>query len=230
MAGAMVKGQNPKGTRAKRAPLDRQKWIKRPLVTELGHRIVSATVEEFASKGVLGARVAQITRRAGTTDPAFYRYFAGIKPAALYIMSEYYWAPLNLRISHYRQVSNDPLCLFDAVLEALIQSSADDPSRPWLAESKVFRIVVVQMRNPSLLPESMLDTEYLSFISTLEEILRAGQRQGVFAAGVRPAVLAQLLVISVHGLLMLNSLAFQPVNVQMAEIRQVAARIAGLKN
>lgn len=34
--------------------------------------------------------------------------------------------------------------LFEAIVEALIQSTADDPSRPWLAESQVFRIVVAK--------------------------------------------------------------------------------------
>jgi AcrR family transcriptional regulator len=222
-------GKNREAAVQKLQPVNREQWIKRQPVTELGHRIVSATVEEFAAKGVLGARIAQITRRAGTSDPAFYRYFAGIKQAALYIMSEYYWSPLNLRLMHYQQITSDPIQLFDAVLQALVQSSADDPNRPWLAESKVFRIVVVQMRNPSLLPESMLDSEYLAFIDKLEEIVRNGQQQGLFTPGVRSALLAQALVNTLHGLLMQNSLAFQPTKVQMDEMRQVAERLVGLK-
>jgi AcrR family transcriptional regulator len=218
-----------KTTISKQQSYHRDQWIKRKPVTELGERIVSATVEEFASKGVLGARVAQITRRAGTSDPAFYRYFAGIKQAALFIMSEYYWAPLNLRLSHYQQITSDPLQLFEAVLQALIQSTADDPSRPWLAESKVFQIVVAQMRNPVLLPESMLDSEYLTFITKLEEIIEDGQQQQLFTAGLRPLVLAQSLVLILHGLLMQNSLAFQSYDIKIEEIRGIAERLIGLK-
>lgn len=208
--------------KARFEPLHRKQWIKRQPVTDLGHRMVSATVEEFAAKGVLGARVAEITRRAGTTDPAFYRYFAGMKEAALFVMSEYYWAPLNVRISHYQQITQDPKRLFDAIVDALIQSTADDPSRPWLAESQVFRIVVAQLRNPALLPESLLDSEYLIFIKTLEEILRGGQRDGVFIGSLDAGLLAQLLVNTLHGLLMLNSLPFQPVSVGKDEVKQVA--------
>jgi hypothetical protein len=59
-----------------------------------------------------------------------------MKEAALFVMSEYYWAPLNVRIGHYQQISQDPKSLFDAILDALIQSTADDSSRPWLAERK----------------------------------------------------------------------------------------------
>lgn len=213
--------------KARFEPLHREQWIKRQPVTDLGHRMVSATVEEFASKGVLGARVAEITRRAGTTDPAFYRYFAGMKEAALFIMSEYYWAPLNVRIGHYQQITQDPKRLFEAIVDALIQSTADDPSRPWLAESQVFRIVVAQMRNPALLPESMLDSEYLTFLKTLEEILGTGQREGVFIRSLDAGLLAQLLVNTLHGLLMLNSLPFQPVSVGTEEVKQVAALLVG---
>src|SRR5262245_57461746 len=129
---ARAKAGKEKATSQRLKPIHRDKWIKRKPVTDLGQRIVSATVNEFAIKGVLGARVAQITRKAGTSDPAFYRYFAGIKQAALFVMSEYYWAPLNLRLSHYQQIASDPAQLFEAVLAALIQSTEDDPIRPWL--------------------------------------------------------------------------------------------------
>jgi AcrR family transcriptional regulator len=210
------------------SPLERSSWIKKPPITNLGKKIVSATVEEFASKGVLGARITEITRLAGTTDPAFYRYFPSIKQAALFIMSEYYWAPLNLRLNHYEQITQDTLQLFEAVVRALIQSTEDDPSRPWLAESKVFRIVVVQMRNPSLLPESMLDSEYLTFISKLEALIKKGQEQKIFSHSLRPALVAQLLVNVLHGLLMQNYLNFAHLLVKEQEIKQVAHRLVGL--
>ena len=93
--------------------LSRDELVKRKPTTELGHRIVSATVEEFAAKGVQGARVSEIARRAGTTDPTFYRYFHGLRRAALFVMSEYYWAPLNLRLEHYRQITDEPRRLFE---------------------------------------------------------------------------------------------------------------------
>ncbi|MEW6734705.1 MAG: TetR/AcrR family transcriptional regulator [Acidobacteriota bacterium] len=209
----------------KLTPLYRNQWIKREPNTELGHRIVSATVEEFAEKGMLGARVASITNRIGTADPAFYRYFVGLKQAVLFIMSEYYWAPLNLRLTHYQKITNDPAQLFEAIVDALIFSAEDDPSRPWLAESKVFRIVVAQMRNPALLPESLLDSEYLTFIAKLEEIIQTGQGQGIFTKKLHPALIAQLLVSNLHGLLMLNTLDCQPIIVSVDNIKTVAKTI-----
>ena len=208
---------------------NRSEWIKREPVTDLGHRIVSATVEEFATKGVLGARVAGITRRAGTTDPSFYRYFAGMRQVALFVMSEYYWAPLNTRLRHYRQVTKDPVKLFETVVDSLIQSTEDDPSRPWLAESQVFRIVVSQMRNPFLLPESMLDSEYVAFVDEMEGIIQTGQKKALFTSNLNPRLLAQLLVTTLHQLLMLNGLPYQPVRVRMGEARKVAAILVGLR-
>lgn len=209
--------------------LRREQWIKQQPVTDLGHRIVAAAVGEFAAKGVLGARVAEITRRAGTTDPAFYRYFTGMREAALYVMSEYYWAPLNVRLSHYQQITQEPVRLLDAIVDALIQSTADDPSRPWLAEAEVFRIVVVQMRNPFLLPESLLDSEYLTFTKTLEDIVQRGRKEGMFKSSLDAGLLADLLVNTLHGLLMLNSLPFQRVSAEIEEIKHIAALLVGRK-
>jgi AcrR family transcriptional regulator len=209
---------------------NRREWIKREPTTDLGHRIVRATVEEFSTKGIAGARVAEITRRAGTTDPSFYRYFAGMKQAALYIMSEYYWAPLNTRIRHYGQITQDPLRLLETVVEALIQSAEDDAARPWLSESQVFRIVVVQMRNPFLLPDSMLESEYVAFIRGLEAIIQRGQATAGLVRNLEPGLLAQLLVTTLHGLLMLNHLRCQPARVGVNEVRKVAELLVGLKD
>ncbi|MBI4854244.1 MAG: TetR/AcrR family transcriptional regulator [Acidobacteria bacterium] len=216
------------GESLKTLSLHRERWIKKKPTTDLGQRIISSATNEFATKGVLGARVAEITRLAGTTDPAFYRYFAGIKQAALFIMSEYYWAPLNLRLNHYQQISNNPLQLFEAVIEALIHSTEDDHSRPWLAESNVFRIVVAQMRNPVLLPESLLDLEYLTFIEKLESIIYLGQQQNIFANNLRPSLIAQILVTSLHSLLLQSNLALPHLRVEEGEIKQVAYRLVGL--
>ena len=209
--------------------LSRQKWVKRLPATELGFRLVSATVEEFAAKGVQGARVAEITRRAGTTDPTFYRYFPGLTQAALFIISEYYWAPLNLRLSHFQQVSDDPRQLFEAIVAALIRSARDDPARPWLAESKVFQIVVAERRNPFLLPDSLLDSEYVGFLARLEEVIKTGQQRRIFRAEFRPALLAPLLVDALHGLLAQNAVRYQPFRVKSDEIERVAKYLVGAK-
>lgn len=224
----MLKGVVKEQPELKDIALHREQWIKRKPITELGQRIISATTNEFATKGVLGARVAKITRLAGTTDPAFYRYFAGIKQAALFIMSEYYWAPLNLRLSHYQEISHDALRLFEAVLDALIHSTEDDHLRPWLAESNVFRIVVAQMRNPALLPETLLDSEYLTFIEKLESIIYLGQEQNIFASNLRPYLIAQILVTSLHSLLLQSNLGLPNSKVEEGEIKQIAYRIVGL--
>ncbi|MDQ3712387.1 MAG: TetR/AcrR family transcriptional regulator [Acidobacteriota bacterium] len=209
--------------------LSRRKLIKRVPVTELGHKIVAATVEEFAVNGVQGTRVAEICRRAGTTDPTFYRYFLGLRQAALFIISEYYWSPLNQRLNHYRQITDDPQKLFEAVVTSLICSADDDPDRPWLAESKVFQIVVAESRNPLLVKDLALDDEYVGFLARLEEIIKTGQRLKFFTPDLRPALLASLLVNSLHGLLAQNRFRFQSFHVEESEVRRVAAKLVGVK-
>lgn len=214
---------------AKKSLLSRHQWIKRRPVTELGHRIVAATVEEFAAKGVQGARVAEIARCAGTTDPTFYRYFLGLRQAALFVMSEYYWSPLNVRVNHYRQVTNEPKKLLELIVTSLIHSAENDRSRPWLAESKVFQIVVAESRNPLLLPDSALDAEYVGFLATLEEVIKAGQQQKVCNAEFRPALVASLLVSTLHGLLAQSAVGHRGFRVSEDEVRRVARHTAGLR-
>ena len=212
---------------ARKRLLGNSQWIKRQPVTELGQRIVGATVHEFATKGVQGARVAEITHRAGTTDPTFYRYFQGLRQAALYVMSEHYWAPINKRINHYREATNEPDKLFDLILTLLIRSTEDDPARPWLAESKVFQIVVAESRNPFLLPEAALDAQYVNFLATLEDVITTGQKQRIFKATFRPALLASLLVNTMHGLLAHSTVDHPGFRVNEAEVRCVARHLAG---
>jgi AcrR family transcriptional regulator len=203
--------------------------IKREPSSELGRRLISASVEAFAEKGILGARVAEITRAAGTTDPAFYRYFPSLRDAALFIISEHYWRPLNQRVTHFREATRDGATLFEAVVTALLRSVEDDPATPWLDESKVFPIVVSQMRNPFLLPDSLLDPEYAAFLDMLERLFRDGRRQGCFTSGPRPAVMAHSLVTTIHGLLVTNAVSPQGVTFREDEIRRVAYRLAGFE-
>jgi AcrR family transcriptional regulator len=208
--------------------LSRGKWIKREPVTDLGRRIISATVEEFSRQGIAGARVGTITRRAGTTDPAFYRYFTGMKQAALFIMSEYYWAPLNVRLQHYRQIASDPQSLFLTVVNTLVQSAQDDRQRPWLSESQVFRIVVANMRNAFLLPQSVAESQYLRFIDGLADIIRSGQKQKIFHSSLKPRLLAELLVATLHQLLLLEGKSHGGNRVAKKEAMSVAAALVGL--
>jgi AcrR family transcriptional regulator len=222
-------GQVIEFSAARKSLVSSSQWIKRPPVTDLGHRIVAATVNEFASKGVQGARVAEITRQAGTTDPNFYRYFVGLRQAALFIMSEYYWTPLNKRITHYREATSQPEKLFDLVLTSLIRSAEDDPARPWLAESKVFQIIVAESRNPFLLPEAGLDSEYLRFLASLESVIKEGKKKRIFKPNFRPALLASLLVTTLHGLLAQRERGVRGLRVSDDEVRMLARHLVGKK-
>ncbi len=215
---------------AKQKVLNRRELTKRDPTTEIAHKIIAAAVEEFAANGVGGARVAEICRRAGTTDPTFYRYFVGLRHAALFIISEFYWSPLNRRLNHYRQITEDPKQLFAAVVTSLIRSAEDDSNRPWLAESQVFKIVVAENRSPLLLPDSMLDDEYVGFLIKLQEIIEVGQRQNVFTVNLRSAIVASLLVNSLHGLIAQNMICDQLFQIAEDEVRIVAANLVGLQS
>lgn len=211
------------------SPASQPRRVKKEPLTPAAQRLISAATEAFAEKGVLGARVAEITAAAGTKDAAFYRYFPSLRDAALFIMSEYYWRPLNQRFAHFLEVTNDPAKLFEAVVSAFIHSTEDDPSRPWLAESKVFRIVVSQLRNPFLLPDSLRDPQYESFLGKLEGILSQGQVQGRFTSAISARILARALVTTTHGLLVDAALEGQDPTVAEESVRKVAFQLVGFQ-
>jgi AcrR family transcriptional regulator len=210
------------------SPEEATSHVKRLPSSDLGHRLLGATVKAFAENGILGARIAEITRAAGTTDPAFYRYFPSIRDAALFIMSEYYWKPLNRKLGHFSEVTSQPEAVFEAVITALIRSAEDNPDQPWISESEVFRIVVSQLRNPFLLPDSLRDPEYQAFMGSFEEILTRGQEMGLFDNRIQPWVMARTLVVSLHGLLAdgMTDCTARPIS--EGEIRDLAHRIVGL--
>lgn len=208
-------------------PASQPRRVKKEPLTPAAQRLISAATEAFAQKGILGARVAEITAAAGTKDAAFYRYFPSLRDAALFIMSEYYWRPLNHRLEHFFEVTHEPGQLFEALVTALIHSTEDDPSRPWLAESKVFRIVVSQMRNPFLLPDSLQDLHYESFLEKLEGILNQGQSLGRFASAIHPRILARALVTTLHGLLVDAAIEEQNPFVAEETVRGVAFQLVG---
>lgn len=201
--------------------------LKRELANDVSRRIFKATIEEFAAKGILGARLASISEAAGVSDPAFYRYFPSLRDAALYILSAHYWHPLNLQFSAFQKVTANPVLLFEAVISSLIKSTEDNPGSPWISESQVFRIAVAQMRNPFLLPDSLLDPEYLIFLEKLSHILRHGQEQGMFTAEVRSELLARSVVNTLHGLLAERQVGQRQFVVDEQEIQTIARQLVG---
>ena len=74
-----------------------------------------------------------------------------------------------------------------------------------------------------------MNGEYVGFLALLEEISKIGQQEKVFSNDLRPALLAPLLVNSLHGLRAQNQFHFQPFHVEEREVRQVAAKFIELK-
>jgi hypothetical protein len=86
--------------------------------------------------------------------------------------------------------------------------------------------VVADSRNPGLLPEAALDAQYVKFLATLENVIKAGQAKQVFKNTFRPALVASLLVSSLHGLLALNAIGHRGFRVNDNEMRRLANHLA----
>jgi len=108
------------------------------------------TVEEFAARRS-GARVGDIARRAGTTDPTFYRYFLGLPPSRAFRHSD---------ITVSAQFAAEPLQAGYGRAESTIRAHcyiADPfggkrPLAPVARRIEGLSIVVAESRNPFCCP------------------------------------------------------------------------------
>jgi hypothetical protein len=205
-----------------RKSICREQWLNQLPTTIAGQRIIRAAIEEFASHGIAPDCIHQIAKRAGTSRSTFYRYFHGYREAALFIISEYYWAPLNLYLGYLvHQTSSNTAQQFDSVLQMVTQPPGSKPSHSQSVESMIFKVVLSQMYNPDLLPESVLDNEYLGFIDKFSKIIEKGQKEGLFLSTLRPTTMAELLVFTLQGLIIQNGNRLQSGDCQIEEIKQI---------
>jgi AcrR family transcriptional regulator len=176
--------------------------LKREL-TPAGRRIVQAVIECVAERGLSATRLRDVTTAAGTAEAAFYRFFTDLDQAVLYIIHQY-WRRLNRVAAAYQRTQREPLQLLECIIEELLASHRDDPDTAE-DEAKVFRIVVHEMRSPTLSQRILLDPEYRRFVSRCTAVIRLAQRQAKLSQRLTARLLGELLVPFTHKVLFLQS-------------------------
>ena len=145
-------------------------------------------------------------------------------------MSEYYWSPLNSILdSLIYNYCNDPARQLNGVIEAVTESANGKQQKPWFVEADIFKILISQMYDPALLPESIMDAGYLRFIRRLAEIIRLGQSKRIFLCDLRPSLLAEILMITLQNLLLQNRLESCSAILQNDELSKIAGQLLGMK-
>jgi AcrR family transcriptional regulator len=202
----------------------RDRELKREL-TPAGRRIVQSVIECVAERGFAGTRIRHITKAAGTSEAAFYRFFTDLGQAVLFIIRQYYWRRLNRIVAAYRRAQGEPLQLLDSIIGELLISHADDPETAE-DEAKVFRIVVREIGSPELGQQILLDPEYRRFVSDCTAIIRLAQRQGKLPRHLNAKLLGELLVPLLHAILLRRTVS-GIYHASEAEARRVVWQLLG---
>jgi AcrR family transcriptional regulator len=138
--------------------------------------ILSVAAREFARNGFNGARVDAIAARTSTTKRMIYYYFGGKEPLYIAVLEEAYArireaeAALDLRQA-------DPL----TAMRRLVRFTFDyDHANP-----EFVRLVAVENIHHArhLAKSRRIRTINAGIISTIDDILRRGRREGVFRRG-----------------------------------------------
>lgn len=145
-------------------------------------RILAAARAEFASKGLSGARVDEIARRAGTNKRMLYHYFGN--KAALFLLT------LEGAYAHIRNAERE------LKLEALAPGAAmrllAGFTFDYLAENPHF-ITLLNSENlheaRHLKQSTRIREMHSAMVAMIAEVLRRGEAAGEFRAGVDPVQL-----------------------------------------
>ena len=152
-------------------------------------RILAAATAEFSSRGLAGARVAQIAERAGVNKRMLYHYY-GDKEALFVAVLEAAYAAIRERERALRLEHLPPVDAMRLLVETTWDHYVEQPEFITLLNSE-------NLHKAHHLRQSKKTLEMHSpFVEMIGEILRRGERSGDFRSGVDPVEL----YISIAGL------------------------------
>ena len=141
--------------------------------------IIAAAEEEFADKGLAGARVDAIAEQSGVNKRMLYYYFDSKENLYVAVLERAYGA-MRQAERKLNLVELDPL---DAIRK-LVEFKFDY----YLAHPRIIRLLAVEnMQNAKFLKRSrQLRNMHNSLVSVLRTVLAAGQKKGLVKPGIDP--------------------------------------------
>jgi AcrR family transcriptional regulator len=158
----------------------RSRRRRQPLVTR--RRILEAATTEFAAKGLAGARVDEIARRASVSKRMLYHYFGNKEGLWLAVLEQAY---LQIR-NEERELDVGRLSPAEG-MRRLIEFTIDyDHAHPEF----ISLLLGENLHQARYLRRSRKVRElHTSFLDVIGDLLERGRRTGVFRSGVDPAEL-----------------------------------------
>ena len=158
----------------------RSRQQRQPLVTR--RRILEAATGEFAAKGLAGARVEEIARRARINKRMLYHYFGNKEALWVAVLEEAYQ---RIR-EEERELEFDQLSPVDGMrrlIEFTIAYNHDHPEFISLLQGENLN------RARYLRRSKKVRQFHTSLLEVITDLLKRGRRNGVFRKGVDPAEL-----------------------------------------
>lgn len=161
-----------------RPDLNKHLYLRDPQATDLGRRVLAASVRLFDEIGFEAFTFKKLGMVIGSPEATIYRYFENKQRLLAYLMS-WHWAWLRFRVRVALHNVADPRQRLHHALVAICQASVDDPATPDFDEAALYRVVVAEASKAYLTKDVDADNrvglfrEYKQLVADLVPVVQA---------------------------------------------------------
>lgn len=161
-----------------RPDLNCQLYLRDPQATDLGRRVLAASVRLLDEIGFEAFTFKKLATVLGSTEASIYRYFENKHRLLTYLVS-WHWAWLRFRLRVALHNVADPRQRLHHALSAVCEASADDPATPDFDEAALYRVVMAEASKAYLTKEVDADNraglfrEYKQLVADLVAVMQA---------------------------------------------------------
>lgn len=143
-------------------------------------RIMEAAIEVFADQGFYNSTVADVAKKAFVADGTIYLYFKNKDDLLISIFEQS--MDMFIQTARHRLATarnpKDKLRTFVALHLELVQNYQD-----------LAQVIQIELRQSSKFMKEYANEKFFGYLSIVEEILKEGQKVGLFKSSVNPIIL-----------------------------------------
>ncbi|MBC6988056.1 TetR/AcrR family transcriptional regulator [Hymenobacter sp. BT491] len=126
-----------------RPELNHKLFLRDPQETDLGRKIVAASVQLIDELGFEQFTFKKLAHQMGSTEASLYRYFENKHRLLVYLIS-WHWAWLRFQIRFHTHNIADPRQRLRLILSIITNAHRDCATTPELDEAALYRVVVAE--------------------------------------------------------------------------------------
>lgn len=143
-------------------------------------RIMEAATQVFANQGFYNSTVADVAKKASVADGTIYLYFKNKDDLLISIFEQSMDMFIQTARSQLSGVSHpkDKLKIFIALHLELVQNYQD-----------LAQVIQIELRQSSKFMKEYANEKFFEYLGIIEEILKEGQKVGLFKSSLNPVIL-----------------------------------------